>query len=65
MKVTVNSSCIGCGLCVDVADGVFEMKDGVSVPTGKADLNNPKVKEDTKTAVELCPVQAIEVTEDQ
>jgi len=63
MKVTVNSKCIGCGVCVDVAEGVFEMKNGVSVPTGSANLDDPKIQEDTKMAVEVCPVQAIEIKE--
>lgn len=64
MKITVNNKCIGCGVCVDIAQGAFEMVNGKSVPTGKADLTDRVVVNDVKMAVDVCPVQAIELIKD-
>lgn len=58
MKVTVNKeACIGCGACVAVAEGVFEIgDDGLSqaVETVPADK-----EEVAKEAVGVCPTGAI------
>ena len=58
MKVTVNKdACIGCGACVAVAEGVFEIgDDGLSqaVETVPADK-----EEAAKEAVGVCPTGAI------
>ena len=58
MKVKVNKdACIGCGACVAVAEGVFEIgDDGLSqaVETVPADK-----EEIAKEAVGVCPTGAI------
>jgi ferredoxin len=63
MQVTVNNKCIGCNICVDIAEGVFEMVNGKSIPTNKADLTDRVVLNQVKIAVDVCPVQAIEIKE--
>ena len=60
MKIKVNQeNCIGCGLCVSIAEDLFELNDdGISV--AKVDTV-PEDKHDTaKEAIENCPVSAIE-----
>ena len=52
--VTVDKEkCIGCGLCVQVCDEVFEMSEGKAKVKAQKDI--PCVKE----AVKSCPVNAI------
>lgn len=50
--------CIGCGLCVSVAEEVFRMND-----QGKAEVveksEEKSYEEKIKEAIESCPVQAI------
>jgi len=58
-KVTVNKdTCIGCGACTTQCDN-FEMKGGKSVPK-KSVVDKPGCN---KEAAEICPVDAIKVTE--
>lgn len=65
MKVKVDQSkCIGCGVCVDVAEKVFEMKDGTSSPITTADMSSPENMEGVKMACEVCPIQAITMEEE-
>lgn len=58
MKVTVDeNTCIGCGLCTGIADGVFELGD-----SGKAHVaHQPDASQeaDAKNALDSCPVSAI------
>jgi len=55
----VNENCIGCGACQAIDDEHFEM-DGVSTVISQENLDS----EALKTAVESCPVGAIELNED-
>lgn len=56
-KLVVNKEkCIGCGLCVSIAGGVFEFDED-----GKARVKN-EISEEEKAiqeAVDSCPVEAI------
>jgi len=62
MKVTVDrEKCIGCGVCVDIADRVFRLEDGLSKPINEGDLESADLLEAAKSAVEICPVQAISI----
>lgn len=62
MKITVDrKKCIGCGVCVDVAEKVLEMKEGLSFPIETADLKSEENQESAKMAAEICPVQAIKI----
>lgn len=57
-KVSVDQKkCIGCGSCVAICEGNFELKDGKAYPK-KAISDLPCNKE----AVETCPVSAIKIT---
>lgn len=63
MKVSVDkNTCIGCGLCVSLANEVFELgEDGKSQVKENADFE--KNKEEIENAKKSCPVQAIIVEE--
>jgi ferredoxin len=64
MKVKVDETkCIGCGVCVDVAETALEMKDGQSYPIENADLSTTEAQEAVRMAVQVCPVQAISIQE--
>lgn len=59
-KIEVNqSTCIGCGACVQIAPEAFELNEnGLSVPTTEiVEALTPEVIE----AIEACPVNAITV----
>lgn len=58
MKVSVDEEkCIGCGACVSVCPDVFEMNDD-----GKSVAKESETDKDcAKEAVDVCPVDAIEV----
>jgi ferredoxin len=62
MKATIdNDLCSGCGLCVDVSPKVFEM-DGDEVKVIATPVP-ADAEDDTREAVESCPVEAIEIEE--
>ena len=61
MKVTVDKTCIGCGLCVGICQSVFEMKNGKSVVKSSAKESDFK-KPECKEAAEACPVNAIKTS---
>ena len=59
MKVKVNQdSCIGCGACAAIAEGIFEIGD-----SGLSEVKVKEVPEDkveaTKEAISSCPTAAI------
>jgi ferredoxin len=58
MKVKVDQdTCIGCGMCTGIAEGVFEISD-----SGKAAVvKQPDAGQEAnaKNAMESCPVSAI------
>ena len=58
MKTTVNTDCIGCGMCVNICPQVFDFDDnGLSIVVGDCNDYPELVME----AAEICPVNAIEV----
>lgn len=61
MKVKINESCIGCGMCVTICPNVFKMSDeGVAIVS----VENPtNFETEINEAKNSCPVQVIEVTE--
>ncbi|MFA7636575.1 MAG: ferredoxin [Monoglobales bacterium] len=59
MKAKVNEECIGCGLCVSIAEDVFRMNDeGLAEAYGEVTEEN---KEAVLEAADSCPVAAIEI----
>lgn len=60
MRVTVDEeTCIGCGLCAEECQEVFEMNDDkVRV---KVDEVPEDAKESCKEAADNCPVEAIQI----
>lgn len=60
MKVKVIADdCTGCGLCLEAAPEIFEMDGDVAV--AKAEEVPAGEEENTKTAAEDCPSEAIVV----
>ena len=64
-KVVLDSSkCIGCGACVAISGidngGNFDFDE-----SGLSKVVNDKVTEKTQEAVDSCPVQAIEIVEEE
>ncbi|HPN72482.1 MAG TPA: ferredoxin [Candidatus Omnitrophota bacterium] len=61
MKAVVDqSSCIGCGLCAQVAPDVYSM-DGDKAVAVSGDLSG-EVLEQAKNGADQCPVSAITVS---
>ena len=60
-KVWVEDGCISCGLCEEVAEDIFEVKETSEVKAG-ADFstNESEIKE----AAEGCPVEVIKFEEE-
>ncbi|MFH1375599.1 MAG: ferredoxin [Patescibacteria group bacterium] len=60
--VSVNSTCIGCGICASIAPEVFEMNSetGLSVVKDKEFSEEDLAK--AREAQAACPVGAIEVS---
>ena len=60
VKISVDKKlCIGCGACVSICPGSFEMKDGKSVAK-KAKVDKITCE---KEAADSCPVGAISIEE--
>ena len=61
MKVTIDrEACIGCGLCVQVCEAVFEL-DGDSIAVAKTNPVPAQHEAACKEAAESCPTEAIKV----
>ena len=58
MKVTVESNCTGCGLCVEVCPDVFYM--GAKAEAISGDIP-AEFEDDAQQAAMDCPVEAIVV----
>lgn len=56
-------TCIGCALCVSLAEEVFEMKRGKAQPKEGADLTSSKNQKEAIVAKEACPVTAIMISD--
>ncbi len=62
MKATVDPDlCIGCAVCEQICEAVFEMEDDVAVV--KVDPVPPEAEECCRDAADACPVEAIAITE--
>ncbi|MEA2068165.1 MAG: ferredoxin [Verrucomicrobiota bacterium] len=62
MKATVDPDlCIGCAVCEQICDTVFEMKDDVAV--AKVDPVPSEAEDSCREAADACPVDAIEIME--
>ena len=62
MKATVDPDlCIGCAVCEQICDAVFEM-DG-DVAKVKVDTVPSEAEECCREAADACPVEAIAITE--
>ena len=59
MNATVNSNCIGCGLCVSICPEVFEIgDDGLAKPIQEV---TETLEKTASQARESCPVNAIDL----
>lgn len=62
MKATVDPDlCIGCAMCEQICDSVFEM-DG-DVAKVKVDIVSAEAEDSCREAAGACPVGAIAITE--
>lgn len=61
-KLQVNEDCIGCGVCMGIAQDLFDYTDGgTSMPIdGALNEDNMKLAQD---AIDSCPVGAISFVE--
>lgn len=59
--VVDRGQCIGCNLCCEVAEEVFEMKEDKSVVKKNAPLGDASIQEKIVLASQACPVLAIKV----
>jgi len=58
MKVKVDAElCVGCGLCVNVCQDIFEMQDDKAIV--KSETVPAEAEENCKQAKDDCPVEAI------
>lgn len=58
MKVRIDeSTCTGCGICVDICPEIFEM--GETTSKVKNPIVPSNLEEKVKEAAESCPVEAI------
>ena len=62
MKVVVEESCIGCGLCPQICPDVFELNDS-NMAIVKLVAVPPAIRESCREAASSCPVDAIKITE--
>ena len=58
MKVTIDDSCSGCGVCIDIAPDVLEMGDD-DVAVVKVDSVPADQEDACRDAAEQCPCEAI------
>ena len=67
IKVKINNQCIGCGTCAALVDEVFEMtEDGYArVKEGFGEITDEELIKRVKEARDACPVQAIEIEEEE
>lgn len=60
MKAIIDANaCVGCGLCVNMCDSVFEMADDKAIVIGDSIADD--VLESAKEATSSCPVEAIKI----
>ncbi len=60
MKVTVTDACTGCGLCIDICPGLFDLSDdGVAI--AKISEVPDELVDACREAAETCPTSAIEI----
>lgn len=61
MKIKVNQeTCIGCGMCVDVCPELFKLNDDYKSECINSEVSK-ELTDKAQEAVEVCPVEAIEV----
>lgn len=59
MKVYIEDTCTGCGLCCDTCPEVFEMGEGMAQVV--VDEVPPEYQDAVRTAADECPVGAIHI----
>lgn len=60
MKAIIDvEACVGCGLCANMCDEVFQMQDDKAIVIGKVIAAD--VLEAAKEAAASCPVEAIKI----
>ena len=62
MKVIVESTCTGCGLCLQICPDVFEFNED-NLAIVKVAIVPTELEESCREAAGSCPVEAIKITE--
>ncbi len=63
MNIKINKDkCLTCGMCISTYDNVFEWADDGSVKV-KDNVDLAFVKENKDEILDVCPAEAIEITE--
>ena len=62
MKAKVNENCIGCGTCIAMCENVFKFNDD-GFPEAKDEILTEKEVEEVKNTIQMCPVEAISIEE--
>lgn len=61
LRANVNkNACIGCGICVDICPGLFEL-DPQGLSEATTILINPSLTSKANLAAEACPTAAISI----
>ena len=62
MKVLIDKKkCIGCMLCTELVEGVFEMDDDKSRVKEDAKINEASIRSQVRIAAKSCPTGAIKI----
>jgi ferredoxin len=61
VKVSIDDTCIACGLCADICPAVFDLPDDAEIAVVKVDQVPEENQASCREAAESCPVEAIQI----
>ena len=58
--------CVGCGLCTDICPEIFQLiASGIRLKKQVINEDEQEILKKVKKAIELCPVNAIDIVEEE